>query len=381
MFTPADLAHQRLTLLSQWIPQFIRPAKPCDYCRSRRLNCYITRGETGCTPCNALFRECSLTKTRTLEGLNAATGHLLDTLHVVDEDAAKEQGTLTGIKPLKSKSAASGASLARLDDAPGSSKRNGIRFPRHAVKVLRDWLDAHSENPYPTEEEKADLVERTELKPSQIANWLANARRRRKVTDKARKPLLSPSLQPSTPAIAIPQSEKPWDELDPFERWKHSPPENEPASMRDIVNAVVNGDLPDDQVSTSPSSDGRRKKRSSAGSGFSNNIRPASTTSFETGQSSSLSATNSAAWSQHSSQSRGSFGSFNSSLAGKRDRRRRRRPTHAAMRKPGDEKKRMFQCTFCTDSFKSKYDWTRHEKSLHLSLEKWICAPLGYVYC
>ncbi|KAI7705632.1 hypothetical protein KC353_g12762, partial [Hortaea werneckii] len=25
------------------------------------------------------------------------------------------------------------------------------------------------------------------------------------------------------------------------------------------------------------------------------------------------------------------------------------------------------------------YDWTRHEKSLHLSLEKWVCAPLGPV--
>lgn len=40
---------------------------------------------------------------------------------------------------------------------------------------------------------------------------------------------------------------------------------------------------------------------------------------------------------------------------------------------------RLFQCTFCTDRFKSKYDWSRHEKSLHLSLEKWICAPLGDV--
>ena len=27
----------------------------------------------------------------------------------------------------------------------------------------------------------------------------------------------------------------------------------------------------------------------------------------------------------------------------------------------------------------SRYDWSRHEKSLHLSLEKWICAPLGEI--
>ena len=365
-----------LLTLGQWIPQFVRPEKPCDYCRIRRLNCYITRGETACTPCNALFRECSLTNTSTLTAANQGTNYLLDTLHAVDEDAIKEQGTAVGIKPLRSKA---GSSLnVRLDDAPGSSKRNGIRFPRQAVKVLRDWLDAHSDNPYPTEEEKAELEKRTELKPSQIANWLANARRRRKVTEKARpKFSTSPSLKPATPAITIPCPDQPWDELNPLERWKHSPPEHEPASITDIANAVANSDLPDDQISTSPSSLGRRKHRSSAGSGFSNARAPSTTSFEETGQSSSLSASTSAAYSQHSSHSQGSFGSFSSGLAGKKDRRRRRRPAQTTLRKPGDEKKRIFQCTFCTDTFKSKYDWTRHEKSLHLSLEKWICAPLG----
>ena len=352
----------------------MRPEKPCDYCRSRRLNCYITRGEHSCTPCNALFRECSLITSKSTATDKPPAATLLDTLHVVDEDACTEQGTVVGIKALRSKAGASGT---RLDDGPTSSKRNGIRFPRHAVKVLRDWLDVHADNPYPTEDEKVELEQRTDLKPTQIANWLANARRRRKVTDKARpKMCSSPSLRASTPAIPIQTPEKPWDELNPFERWKHSPPEHEPASMTDIAYAVANTDLPDDQVSTSPSSQGRRKHRSSAGSGFSN-ARPASTTSFETGQTSSKSASTSAAYSQHSSQSHGSFGSFSSGLAGKKDRRRRRRPAQVPLRKPGDEKKRIFQCTFCTDTFKSKYDWTRHEKSLHLSLEKWICAPLG----
>ncbi|KAG7286517.1 hypothetical protein NEMBOFW57_008828 [Staphylotrichum longicolle] len=32
-----------------------------------------------------------------------------------------------------------------------------------------------------------------------------------------------------------------------------------------------------------------------------------------------------------------------------------------------------YQCTFCLDSFKKKHDWVRHEKSVHLSLESWIC--------
>jgi hypothetical protein len=38
---------------------------------------------------------------------------------------------------------------------------------------------------------------------------------------------------------------------------------------------------------------------------------------------------------------------------------------------------RIFKCTFCCDTFKHKYDWARHEKSLHLNMEEWICTPHG----
>jgi len=261
----------------------------------------------------------------------------------------------------------------RGDDAPGSTKRNGIRFPRHAVKVLREWLDVHQTHPYPSEEQKAELERQTELRPKQIADWLANARRRAKATQRARKVPMSPSLRPATPAIDITQPDKPWEELNPFERWQHSPPENEPAAMHDIASAVAASDIPE-SLASPDSYETRGHKGSSNGSGFSNH-RAASTTSFETSQASSLSNLSSAANSHASSH--GSFGSFSSSLAGKKDRRRRRRTVAAHPRQSADDKKRIFQCTFCTDTFKSKYDWTRHEKSLHLSLEKWICAPIG----
>lgn len=36
-----------------------------------------------------------------------------------------------------------------------------------------------------------------------------------------------------------------------------------------------------------------------------------------------------------------------------------------------------YQCTFCTEVFRTKYDWQRHEKSLHLPLEQWVCALHG----
>ncbi|KAH9845702.1 Homeobox protein TGIF1 [Teratosphaeria destructans] len=335
--------------LENWIPRFIRPKQPLSHSQLPDGSNYV-------------------------EGSPA----LLDTLHLVDENDVIDHGHFNRIKDLHSNQQSSGKrSTVRFnDDASGSTKRNGIRFPRHAVKTLRDWLDGHRDHPYPSKEERAALEKQTELKPSQIANWLANARRRKKVTEKARPKLcMSPSLRPTTPAIDILNGpEKSWDELNPFERWKHSPPEHEPASITDIAQAVASSDLPENTISRSPSSG--RRKRSSNGSGFSS-LRASSTTSLETSaQSSSLSAS-SAAFSQGSSNSHGSFGSFSSSLAGKKDRRRRRRNAPAIRRRTFDGNNRIFQCTFCTDTFKSKYDWTRHEKSLHLSLEKWICAPLG----
>nr|POF15361.1 homeobox protein pknox1 [Quercus suber] len=378
--TGTGLEEPDYSKFENWIPRFIRPGKPCDYCRSKRLDCYLQRGEVSCAPCRTLFRECSLNNSHTLESMNynnsTTTGMFLDTLHIVDEETAKERGTLTGIKPMNFRTRPSGTTTPVLDDEPGSSKRNGIRFPRHAVKTLRDWLDAHSDHPYPTEDEKAALEKQTELKPSQIANWLANARRRRKVTEKKPKIPMSPSLKPTTPAIEIPNVGKPWEELNPFERWKNSPPENEPASITDIAQALANSDIPEELASASPDSSVGVRKRSSNGSGFASHRAPSTTSLDTSAQTSSLSAS-SAVFSHGSSHSHGSFGSFHSSLTGKKDRRRRKRPMQTTVRKPSEEKQRIFQCTFCTDTFKSKYDWTRHEKSLHLSLEKWICAPLG----
>lgn len=38
---------------------------------------------------------------------------------------------------------------------------------------------------------------------------------------------------------------------------------------------------------------------------------------------------------------------------------------------------RIYQCTFCTDRFRTRHDWVRHETSLHLSLKRYICCPSG----
>jgi hypothetical protein len=58
------------------------------------------------------------------------------------------------------------------------------------------------------------------------------------------------------------------------------------------------------------------------------------------------------------------------------NRRQRKKAASTSASKKIDSDTRPFKCTFCCDAFKSKYDWRRHEKSLHLDLEVWKCAPM-----
>lgn len=360
------------TDFSTHLPRYQKPTHPCDYCRSKGLECFIYdsdgTGRVRCSPCNALFRPCSFSDPERMPALRQKTA--LDTLDVVGEDDERCFGGLTGKKQMRSL-----GHLGPIEDDVADEERPkkgaaANRFPRPAIKILKDWMLQHIDHPYPTEEEKEQLKQQTGLSIGQISNWMANTRRRQKARPKRSS---SPSIRPSTEAIDIPAG-RTWESLNPFERWKHSPPENEPAPMTAIAQAVETFDPP----TTASASTSYRKDTSNDSTGsFSIFNKAPSISSLETGltgmSSGSLGSFNSA----YSYGSRHSLGSMNS-LKSKERRRRRRLPTRAPKADAKDSP-RLYQCTFCTDRFKSKYDWQRHEKSLHLSLEKWICAPLGEV--
>eukprot|EP00252_Welwitschia_mirabilis_P008495 TRINITY_DN2038_c0_g1_i1.p1 TRINITY_DN2038_c0_g1~~TRINITY_DN2038_c0_g1_i1.p1 ORF type:complete len:376 (+),score=84.15 TRINITY_DN2038_c0_g1_i1:638-1765(+) len=57
-------------------------------------------------------------------------------------------------------------------------KRRAGKLPGDTTTVLKTWWQAHSKWPYPTEEEKARLVQETGLQLKQINNWFINQRKR-----------------------------------------------------------------------------------------------------------------------------------------------------------------------------------------------------------
>lgn len=138
-----------------------------------------------------------------------------------------------------------------------------------------------------------------------------------------------------------------------IQRWQNSPPEDEAASLSAIRNAL------DKKANTMSPLNSRPPSREA----FRKYRVPSSTTSLD------------------SAASETSLRSANSGNSGTSQTRRRGRVTKsrskAKAKAVGLTSDRIFKCTFCCDTFKHKYDWSRHEKSLHLNMEEWICTPHG----
>lgn len=50
-------------------------------------------------------------------------------------------------------------------------------FPKRAVHLLKQWLNDHLDNPYPSYKEKETLSKESGLTKRQIQNWFTNARK------------------------------------------------------------------------------------------------------------------------------------------------------------------------------------------------------------
>ncbi|KAJ3537640.1 hypothetical protein NM208_g6228 [Fusarium decemcellulare] len=211
--------------------------------------------------------------------------------------------------------------------------------------------------------QKKRLQAQTGLTKTQVSNWLANARRRSKNSvsrtaspqqiDQTRPITIPP--RPPTPVVRNDAAL-----LNPLERWVESPPEHEPASATAIARAVAsNSSFVEDSTS----------QHSLDGYGY----------PYETPSVGSVDTSLSSGGSFSSANSYGSQRSNNAfePLRHARSRRRKRAFKRNGLKTPLSTAGKTFQCTFCTETFGRKYDWQRHENSLHLPLERWICAPNG----
>ncbi|EFE44279.1 homeobox and C2H2 transcription factor, putative [Trichophyton verrucosum HKI 0517] len=338
-----------------------RVKDPCYFCRCMGLDCVVAqRGvmQNACTCCIALYRKCSFTRPLSKEN------------HIDTQQSESEASSAKG-PPSPSQPPNPGNISNLPKDIEQQPRKSGVRFSLKAVKVLKSWISEHASHPYPTDAEKDELKEKTGLNRSQISSWLANARRRGKVRPPPR------CTSPYPGAVTIPGKRLPpgvdISELNPLERWKHSPPENEAASARDIIQAMATSSFISHLESDFPHLKSHsRHTDSSNDDSYSNKLTAHSISGYSADTNkSSLSEMSFASAFSH--RSRGSWNSTEN-----RERRRRRHKSAAA---PNPFQKsrvaRIFQCTFCTDSFPTKYDWQRHEKSLHLALDKWTCAPNG----
>ncbi|KAF6815453.1 C2H2 type zinc finger domain-containing protein [Colletotrichum sojae] len=371
--------------LQDW---WFAPEFPCVNCALGGYQCKKIREgryKNYCTSCVALRSECSFATELPAAGdpmrSDALPSNPWPTMGdhpsaIPQEDVALPvamPGTSTPdlLKSLASSSDEHAGLMPNPSAAPPA--KIGARFSRESVRILKNWLSTHTRHPYPSDEEKEMLQRMTGLNKTQITNWLANARRRNK-TQLPRS--TSPHVRSSwTGPIDIPQRrgtpapEARISTMNPLERWVDSPPENEPATVTAIARAVASSSGASSSGLNSPYSfnftdDGSGRSLCNASSASSVGTSHSSGGSFA---------------SAYSHASRGSFGSFGSFNRGRRRRRRR------ADNKPENEKTSLatplktFQCTFCTETFRTKHDWQRHEKSLHLSLERWVCAPDGPV--
>ncbi|KAI0017199.1 hypothetical protein F4780DRAFT_756340 [Xylariomycetidae sp. FL0641] len=366
------------------------PEAPCNHCALGGYQC--KRIEEGnyrgyCTSCVALQRECSLVPSTSNNSNNnshnnndiitAGTGATFPPntwatsgdrpeASILFED---EFAAIPTAPPAAAIPTPAGNEQSPLQ--PPSMPKIGARFSRESVKVLKNWLNTHRRHPYPTDEEKEGLQKITGLNKTQITNWLANARRRGKIQPtRATSPHIGRGY---AVAMDIPQrrgTAGSFETMNPLQRWANSPPENEPASVSAIARAVS-----DSNSYSGTSGSGRTSPYVSnySDDGSSRSLcNQSSASSLGTSHSSGGSFA-----SAYSNQSRGSFGSLPSFARSSRGRRRRRRAPPPRAEEALAQPLKTFQCTFCTETFRTKHDWQRHEKSLHLSLERWVCSPDG----
>ncbi|OQE22986.1 hypothetical protein PENSTE_c009G10185 [Penicillium steckii] len=353
---------QNLSNVPQWLDGAYRPATPCSHCRRHRLQCLILRTTsanpnpvTSCSSCVALFRECSLAKGEKrlpsrFETFSPVLGHL----HGLPENA--EYGVGGGQKNLTENNSVTPHQDVKLNLEPTAERKESKQFLRKGARVLREWFYQNQEYPYPSEAQRDQLSQETGFSQKRVSTWFANARRRQKQKIQSSKQTSNSRSRAGSPLITSTLSS-----LTPMERWKASPPEDEPVPESAIQDAISLG-IANAEYAVDPFHfDGSAMDLFNFDETSSH--LPSSVSSFGS-RASETSESVSSAWSHQSGDSNLPFPLLPNTSSTRRGRGKRSSTTD-----------NQYQCTFCTSSFRKRHDWARHEKSVHFQLDSWICTP------
>lgn len=351
-----------------------RPPVPCQQCKRQKLQCLILQTTaanpnpiTSCSSCVALFRDCSLAERSKRQASSFETqGPVIGHLHGVNEE---DDTMLPRVGEFDHLNNDPSASLK-------SAKRGGSR-PLKKTRALVNWFAGHLDHPYPSEEEKVLLGDQCGMSKTQVANWFANARRRHRTS--AQSLFNNNSTKVFRQGSPMPQSIL--SRMSPLERWRSSPPSDEAASASAISSALETSSQDGSEYYGSYGSSRsirhgrRRSRRGSARGSISSNSGDSAIYGGNDASSHSQSVSSSV-HSQRSGDMQFNLSARNSFDAGDATSAVSDKLASAA---PAPAKTNTFQCTFCRTSFRKRYDWVRHERSIHLpGLDSWICSvPLS----
>ncbi|KAI5919386.1 hypothetical protein F4810DRAFT_703646 [Camillea tinctor] len=301
------------------------PPIPCSHCSRLRLQCFMLQTTThnpnpirSCSSCVALFRDCSLAEqgkrqASYFETPEPVIGHLHG---ITDEEL---------ILPIGGSDPPLPPIMGGNTPSPQVGNKRSHSRSIHKTQPLRNWFAVHMDNPYPSEEEKSRLTEQSGLSRTQVTDWFTNARRRHRLSSRSssRKVFRHGSPMPSPPLTSS---------MSPLERWRHSPPDQEPVSAVAIENAL--------RETTTPHA--KHHSRSSSLASSSPSRCPTSESASESCYSSGGSA----------------FSSSSSPVP------------------RGGGSKPLFACADCARAFKKRSDLRRHRASVHRAGDGtgWTCA-------
>ena len=216
------------------------------------------------------------------------------------------------------------------------------RIPPGAKQLLEGRFERHKNNPYIPQSEIEELAGQTGLSVKQIRTFFANARARKLP------PLPHSKQGADDPNAGVAGSED--DGPDPMERFLSSSPDDDGVS-EDAVRRASLSMSPPDPFAKNPE--------------LSKSVE-----TFSIMESAISSASSSSITSIDSVNSRGPR------RGRKRPRETNKEAVGTIIRKPPDPDKK-YQCTWCTADFVQKYDWRRHEESVHFPQKEWVCLPDG----